>query len=384
MTSSLLRHDHTLLTSLLGLCLSLSTAACSSPPPPTAPHHVEGGGFKNLYGPTQTKSMWTFMKMRMSEPWADHEAQASEVPRVTPNREGLKSPRGTQVTWLGHSAFLVQRSGVNVLTDPVFSERASPVSFAGPRRYTPLPLKASELPKIHAVIISHNHYDHLDVDTISELDERDAPLWLVPLKNAPLLTDEGVEPQRVIELDWWQRHEAQVVVGAEAKGRAGVKVSFTSTPAQHWSARGLFDRYEMLWGSWAVEIEGWRMFFAGDTGFQERLFQEIGARAGPFELGLIPIGAYAPRAFMKTMHINPEEAVRVHQLVGAKRSVGMHWGTFPLTAEPAIEPKQKLAEASRAAGLDEREMITLALGETLSLEGVALAPNPKPSRSAEP
>ena len=329
--------------------------------------------------------MWTFMKMRMSEPWADHEAQASEVPRVTPDRARLMNAQGTQVTWLGHSAFLFQRAGVNLLTDPVFSERASPVSFAGPKRYTALPLKASELPKIHAVIISHNHYDHLDVDTISALDQRDAPLWFVPLRNGELLTDEGVDPARVVELDWWQQHKVTLPVLDQEDTREGVEVSFTSTPAQHWSARGLFDRYEMLWGSWVVEVKGLRLFFAGDTGFQERLFQDIGERAGPFDLGLIPIGAYAPRDFMKTMHINPEEAVKVHQLIGAKRSVGMHWGTFPLTSEPVIEPQTKLREASDAAGLPDQTFTTLALGETLTLdEPVKASINPSSSRSAEP
>jgi len=341
----------------------LSLSACASPPPPSAPHHVAGGGFKNLYGSSQTKSFWTFLKMRMTEEWADHEAQAHEVPRVQADEGLLRSPTGTQLTWLGHSAFLVQRHGVNLLTDPVFSERASPVSFAGPKRYTPLPLPLSKLPKLHAVIISHNHYDHLDTETIEAIDERDQPLWFVPLANKELLTGSGVASERVIELDWWQRHELTL----PEPSRGSVKLSFTSTPAHHWSARGLFDRFESLWGSWAVEIDGWRLFFAGDTGFQEPLFKEIGEREGPFDLALIPIGAYAPRSFMREMHVNPEEAVQLHQLVRSARSIGMHWGTFPLTAEPVIEPQQKLKEAREARGLSAQDFSALALGETLKL-----------------
>lgn len=338
--------------------------ACSNPTPPKAPHHVAGGGFKNLYGTSQTKSMWTFFKMRMSTQWADHEAQASAVPSVDPNLEGLQSSKNIQVTWLGHSTFLVQHHAFNLLTDPVFSERASPVSFAGPKRYTPLPIPISKLPKIHAVIISHNHYDHLDLDSISSIDQRDAPLWFVPLKNADLLIDEGVDSTRVIELDWWQQHERSIELLDNTKP---VHVRLTSTPAQHWSARGLFDRFEMLWSSWSVDIDGWRLFFAGDTGFQEQLFREIGQKAGPFDFALIPIGAYAPRDFMKTMHINPQEAVQVHKLIQSVRSVGMHWGTFPLTAEPVIEPMSKLKEACESEGLKKDEFITIALGETLIL-----------------
>ncbi|MBM4292440.1 MAG: MBL fold metallo-hydrolase [Deltaproteobacteria bacterium] len=307
--------------------------------------------------------------MRLRTEWADHAAQGGEVPRVTPDLRRLAAPPGAQVTWLGHSCFLVQRGGVNLLTDPVFSERASPVSFAGPRRYTPNPASAEELPPLHAVVISHNHYDHLDTHTIAALAARSPEaLWLVPLANRALLEGAGVDPARVVELDWWQARALKV---------GDTEVRLTPTPAQHWSARGLFDRNEALWASWAAEWvdpassspEGrpWRVFFGGDTGYNELIFKEIGTRLGPFDLGLIPIGAYAPREFMRTMHVDPAEGVRIHHDVGARLSVGAHWGAFPLTAEPVMEPPARLREALRAAGVPALDFVTLALGETRGL-----------------
>ncbi len=309
------------------------------------------------------------MWMRLTTEWADHEEQGGEVPRVPLDAARLAAPAGAQVTWLGHSCFLVQRGGVNLLTDPVFSERASPVGFAGPRRYTPSPVEPHQLPPLHAVVISHNHYDHLDTRTIAALAARSPEaLWLVPLANRALLEDAGVDPARVVELDWWEGRALKV---------GETEVHLTPTPAQHWSARGLFDRNEALWSSWAAEWvdpsssspEGrpWRVFFGGDTGYNERIFKEIGARLGPFDLGLIPIGAYAPREFMRVMHVDPAEALEIHRDVGARRSVGAHWGTFPLTAEPVMEPPARLREALRAAGLPPDEFITLSLGETRGL-----------------
>lgn len=349
---------------LAGLCL---LAACASPPAPSAPHHAEGGGFQNLHAPPSHKSFFKFMWMRLRTEWADHEAQGAQVPRVTPDLTRLNAPAAPQVTWLGHSCFLVQRGGFNLLTDPVFSERASPVGFAGPKRYTPNPIPPDQLPPLHAVVISHNHYDHLDTDTIAALAARSPEaIWLVPLANRALLEGAGVASERVVELDWWAGHSVKV---------GDTEVRLTPTPAQHWSARGLFDRNEALWSSWVAEWvsppspEGrpWRVFFGGDTGYNELIFKEIGARLGPFDLGLIPIGAYAPREFMRTMHVEPAESVEIHRDVRARLSVGAHWGAFPLTAEPVMEPVERLREALKAAGVPEEEFVTLSLGETRGL-----------------
>lgn len=300
------------------------------------------------------------MWMRLWTDWVDV-SEGVKVPRVDLDPKRLRSADARQVTWLGHSCFLVQANGVNLLTDPVFSERASPVSFAGPRRYNPPAIDIESLPPIHIVVISHNHYDHLDVESVRRIDAHAQPLWLLPLKNGALIRDEGVAPERVIELDWWETHRAQL--GFQSAG-----VSATATPAQHWSARGLFDRNEMLWSSWVVDLGGLRVYFGGDTGYQESLFEEIGARLGPFQLGLIPIGAYAPRDFMKSAHVSPEESVRIHNAVRAERSLGAHWGTFPLTAEPVLDPPKRLREALGAVGISAQHFIAPTLGYIYPLD----------------
>ena len=295
--------------------------------------------------------------MRMNTDWVDV-SQGKDVPRVTPDLQRLQVPTSPQVTWLGHSCFLIQYAGFNILTDPVFSQRASPISFAGPLRYTQPPLDLSELPTIHAVVISHNHYDHLDLDTIETIDQQHQPHWFVPLKNEMLLEGVDVHSTRIDSLDWWSTGSFQSSNGKVAQ--------FTATPAQHWSARGLFDRNEMLWASWVIDLDGRRIFFGGDTGYQNKIFRDIGARYGPFELGLIPIGAYAPREFMHPSHVNPFEAVQIHLDIKAKQSFGAHWGTFPLTAEPVLEPLKKLQTALDKFELSQQVFRGLALGETVS------------------
>ena len=299
--------------------------------------------------------------MRMNTDWVDV-TEAHQVPKEPLDPDQLTSQQAQQLTWLGHSCFLVQTDGMNVLTDPVFSDRASPVSFAGPKRYTPTPINVAQLPPIHAVIISHNHYDHLDVDTISAIESKMDPLWFVPLKNGPLLVDAGVDASRVIELDWWQSH--QTPLGFHSRS-----ATFIATPAQHWSARGLFDRNEMLWSSWAVYLGDFRFYFGGDTGYHSKIFKEIGKRVGPFDLGIIPIGAYAPREFMAPSHVQPEESVLIHLDIRSRRSIGAHWGTFPLTAEPVMEPKTRLKKALEHHSLHKQSFIAPVLGKRYSLDG---------------
>ena len=170
-------------------------------------------------------------------------------------------------------------------------------------------------------MISHNHYDHLDQESIAELEKLNQPLWYVPLKNGPLLSEVGVPVKRIFELDWWSTASAKL-------GSKVVEFSFTATPAQHWSARGLFDKNEMLWSSWAFGTANEQIFFGGDTGYSEQIFKDIGARLGPFVLGLIPIGAYAPREFMRPSHVSPKESVSIHIDVRSKRSLGSPLGYF--------------------------------------------------------
>lgn len=265
--------------------------------------------------------------------------------------------RDSTLTWIGHVTFLFQHRGLNVLTDPVFSERASPLSFAGPKRYTPPALHVDHLPPIDIVLLSHNHYDHLDRDAVRRIAQRNdgRTRWLVPLRVADWFRREGID--NVVELDWW--HDS-----APLAGRDDVRAWFV--PAQHFSGRGVNDRNASLWGGWVLEVDGFRLYFAGDTGYGPD-FADIGSVFGGFDLSLIPIGAYEPQWFMKAVHVNPEDAVRIHRDVRSRASVGMHWGTFILTDEPVDEPPHRLARALADQGVDPQSFTVMRHGETRRL-----------------
>ena len=254
------------------------------------------------------------------------------------------------ITWVGHSTFLVQIGGRNLLTDPIWSGRASPVSWAGPRRWVPPGVPFEALPPLDAVLLSHNHYDHLDDATVRRLVAR-APgaRWLVPLGLAPYLRARGAT--EVSELDWWQETRLEpILVGC--------------TPAQHFSGRSLRDRNRSLWCGWSLTVPARQVFFAGDTGYH-REFAGVGKRFGPFDVALLPIGAYEPRWFMRPVHMNPEEAVQALLDLGPARMIPMHWGTFKLTDEPMDEPPKRARDAWGKAGLPADQFSLLAHGETL-------------------
>lgn len=324
---------------------------------PRPAHHTDDG-FRNLHIEPISKGPFTFLKMKYfsDEVFADQAAQAHLVPIAEPDHRAIVQPqRKPQVTWLGHSTFLIQYRGLNILTDPILSDRASPVSFAGPKRLTAKPIKMEDLPAIDYVVISHNHYDHLDQKTITQLAQQS--VILVPLKLKEWLVDEGLSASHVIEFDWWDRHELPGLVA-------------TATPSQHWSARGLFDRYQTLWAAWHLQIDDFTLWFGGDTGYNDVQFKQVSQRLNPVDLGLIPIGAYAPRWFMSAQHVNPAEAVKIHQDIAATKSIGMHWGTFQLTSEAIMEPVEHLALALAETGLDVSEFFTLAIGETYIHHGL--------------
>jgi L-ascorbate metabolism protein UlaG (beta-lactamase superfamily) len=256
---------------------------------------------------------------------------------------------GAAVTFIGHSTFLIRLAGLTILTDPVFSERCSPVSWAGPKRARPPGRALRDLPKVDLLLVSHNHYDHMDLPSLRAIRRRDNPQVVTPLANARHLAKAGLG--RVTELDWWQ----------SAQPAAEIRV--TATPARHFSARSLRDRNHSLWSGFMLETQGHRLFFAGDSG-AGRHWAEIGERLGAPDLALIPIGAYEPRSIMAPVHMNPAEAVAAHRALGARRSVGMHFGTFQLTDEPIDAPPAALAEARAAAGLGPDAFVTLGFGET--------------------
>ncbi|MFC1856720.1 MBL fold metallo-hydrolase [Thermodesulfobacteriota bacterium] len=268
----------------------------------------------------------------------------------------LKSNQNkTTLTWIGHATVLLQLEGKNILTDPHFSKRASPVQWAGPQRVVPVGLALEDLPQIDVVLISHDHYDSLDKSSILGLFHRNGgreTLFLVPLGLKKWFTKIGI--RRVSELDWWDRHDLP-------------DLTVVAVPVHHWSKRSLFSRNTTLWAGWVIRSERFRFFFCGDTGYAP-IFKEIGRKIGPFDLSAIPIGAYEPRWFMRHHHITPEEAVQIHLNVCSGKSVAIHWGTFILTDEPLDEPPQRLEKALREEGIGPNEFQVLQHGETIILK----------------
>jgi L-ascorbate metabolism protein UlaG (beta-lactamase superfamily) len=264
------------------------------------------------------------------------------------------APRGDAaavVTFVGHSTFLIQTAAGNIVTDPMYSERAGPLNAIGPRRVRRPAVALEDLPHISLILLSHNHYDHCDLPTLRNLAKRFDPLVVTPLGNARLVRSAGI--RRVEELDWWQ----------DAKQ---APLPITLTPAHHFSARTPFDRNRALWSGFLVSAGSKRIWFAGDTAYAPFL-RDVGARFGPIDLALIPIGAYEPRWFMHAVHMNPEEAVQAHLDVRSIASIGMHFGTFRLTSEAIDEPLRALERARAARGIPEAQFRTLDFGESFVL-----------------
>ena len=253
------------------------------------------------------------------------------------------------VTFVGHATFLIQTRVGIVLTDPMYSRRAGPFGLLGPRRVRNPAIRFGELPEVGMVLLSHGHYDHLDLETLRRLAKRFDPVVVSPLGHAALVRSTGIK--RVVELDWW---------GESAQG--GLRV--TLTPAQHFSARTPWDRNRALWGGFVLQTEGARIYFAGDTAYAG-FFPEIRRRFAPFDLALLPIGAYEPRWFMKSVHMNPEETVKAHAELGSPPAVAMHFGTFQLTPEGIDEPVRALERALDAAGVPRERFQVLAHGASV-------------------
>jgi N-acyl-phosphatidylethanolamine-hydrolysing phospholipase D len=322
------------------------------------PHHTPEG-FRNNYAAQINKQFpdlvkWRIAAMREGVPKPPMEPTPIAKPELARLQSNRTEP---SVTWIGHATTLVQCGGLNVLTDPVFSERASPLSFAGPKRAQPPGVAMADLPPIDVIVISHNHYDHLDVGSVRELSEKSQgrTLVLVPLGLKPYLEQRGV--RNVAELDWW---DERIVNG----------VGFRLVPVQHWSARSLSDRSETLWGGWAVFAKDLRWYFSGDTGYS-RDFADTHTRlvshekdGALFDVALLAIGAYEPRWFMKEQHMNPAEAVQAHKDLGARQSIGIHWGTFELTDESLDQPPRDLVIARDEMNVSATDFFVMEIGET--------------------
>lgn len=238
-----------------------------------------------------------------------------------------------QVTFINHASFLLQVDGMNILTDPIWSERASPFQWIGPRRKRPPGIRFEDLPPIDAVLISHNHYDHLDYHTVLRLQEEHDPQFIVPLGVEQFLNHEGIYD--TVELDWWESYSTPD------------GLSLTAVPARHFSGRGVFDRNTTLWCGFVLHTGVGNVYYAGDTGYSD-FFKEIGRKFGPMQASMIPIGAYLPRWFMAPIHLSPVEALKVHRDVNSRQSFAMHFGTFPLADDgmfdAAVELRQTLRE----------------------------------------
>ena len=313
-------------------------------------HHMPDGTFVNTDGQAISKSFTDLLRWR----WSRTEPSPQHFDVIHPDPDVIANPATTQITWLGHSAFLLQVEGKNILTDPHFSKRASPLSFAGPKRIVAPPLNIDELPHIHAVVISHNHYDHLDEESLTELYERQKnapPLFLVPLGLKEELLSYDIT--NVVEMDWWESHDHE-------------GMTLTALPVKHWSQRTFFDRNKSLWAGWLVDIEDFRFFHAGDSGYSDD-FIKIGEDYPGIDLATIPIGAYDPRWFMKDAHMSPEEAVQTFIDLKAEKAIGMHWGTFILTDEEMDEPPVRLAEALKEKGIEKSDFSVMGHGESIQI-----------------
>jgi N-acyl-phosphatidylethanolamine-hydrolysing phospholipase D len=323
-------------------------------------HHRAGGGFRNPWPGGTPRGLggvlrWMFYD-RVVHP-REKDPPRSAFPLV---QSSFFSPRALAktlgATWVGHSTVLVQLGATNILTDPMWSERASPVSFAGPRRVVPAAVSLDALPPLDLVLLSHNHYDHLDEVTVRALVARNPEAtWVVPLGVAAFVRAGGAH--NIVELDWWQVM------------RTG-EVEVTCTPAQHFSGRSINDRDLTLWCSWSVRSHDLALYFGGDSAYHPE-YPAIASRCGPFDAVLLPIGAYEPRWFMRAVHMNAQEAVRSYRDLVAGTShdrrtimVPIHWGTFKLTDEPLDEPPAKLLEAWDDAGLSRDDLWLLRHGES--------------------
>lgn len=302
--------------------------------------------FRNLHDGPRLPGFGQFLQWTVVDSVTGKRQRAprrASVPVVKNDGARLRDERGlVGVTWIGHATFLVQMGGLRILTDPIFAPRLATAT----RNVAP-GVAPEDLPEIDVVLVSHNHRDHLDLPSLRRL--RGRPLHLVGLGNAPTLRRAGLE--RIEELGWWDSRD----VGG---------VRFTFVPSHHWSQRGLGDQNATLWGGWGVQSDAMTAYFAGDTGYFPG-FREIGERLGAIDAAMLPIGAYAPRWFMKSQHMDPDDAGQAFLDLGARHLVAMHWGTYKLTDEPLDEPPVRLEEWRVRAGVDGARVLVPAIGQTL-------------------
>ncbi len=292
------------------------------------------------------KAVGEYVGKRVPDKWPsdlDQSVRENAIPSI--------SRADTQITFVNHSTFFIQFNGQHILTDPIWSKRCSPFQWVGPKRQRPPGVMLEQLPQVDLVLISHNHYDHLDKPTIKKLNKKFNPKYLVPLGLKDLMLKWGC--QNVVEVDWWDE--------VDING-----IQFLSTPANHFSSRGTFDRNKTLWCGYILRSKSSKIYFAGDSGYSD-IFREIGKREGPIDLSLIPIGAYMPEWFMSPIHISPLEAIQVHLDVMSKKSIAMHFGTFKLADDGPVRSTSVLKEGIKKAGLTSQLFIIPKEGHSYSI-----------------
>jgi len=297
--------------------------------------HFKNGKFINPGG-VKSKGFIDAMRWMISRdkgPWTkNYNTDVGDKP--------AESSEELVITFVNHSTFLIQWNMLNILTDPVWSERCSPFSFAGPQRMRPPGINFEDLPHIDIILLSHNHYDHLDINTVLQLESKYSPVFVVPLGVKAYLTKKGVK--NVVELDWW--------------GSTNPGIPIKALPAQHFSGRGTFDRDKTLWCGYLLEVNGKKLYFAGDSGYGE-FFKEIGKNEGPMDISLIPIGAYEPKWFMSPIHVSPAQAIQIHKDVNSQQSVAMHFGTFTLADEGQGKAEEDLILELDKQGISQEKFI---------------------------
>ena len=311
-----------------------------------ASHNFDGTRFHSPGQPSADKTLGDLFRWRRGGGKATWPKHVPVTPQTPPERSDV-----ARITMVGHASMLIQVSGVNLLTDPVWSDRASPLSFAGPKRVTAPGIAFDDLPPIDAVLLSHNHYDHLDLATLRRLQIGHRPLMVMPLGNDTIVR-KTVQDAQIKTGNWHDR----IVVTPD--------VTVTLTPANHWSARGVADRRMALWSGFWIHTPHAQIWFVGDTGYGDgAIFHDIRSRHGQPDIALIPIGAYEPRWSMAAQHVAPEESLRIFQDVGAKQALGMHWGTFQLTDEARDAPNELLNATLAAANIPPESFVALDAGE---------------------
>ncbi|HXH73567.1 MAG TPA: MBL fold metallo-hydrolase [Bacteriovoracaceae bacterium] len=334
-----------MITKFLSVLILLTTLAHARSYPVS--DHYDGKRFFNI-DPYVEKTFADFLIWEATRVRPKWPAKVINKPYSTPE---LSTETKGIVTFINHSTFLIRLQGLNIITDPVFKHRVSPVSFAGPARIRPPGIEFDNLPKIDVVLISHNHYDHLELDTLVKLNKKFKPLFLVPLGDEKWLRKAGLE--HVVEMDWWDAVRVK-------------DSTITFTPTKHWSGRTPTDRFKSLWGAFMVTGPKAQIYFAGDTGYTSQ-FAEARNRLGPPDLALIPIGAYKPQKMMGVNHIDPDAAVRAHLDLGASLSIGIHYGTFLMADEGFNEPIEDLDKAKIKYGVPKEAFQTLDQGQSFSL-----------------